>query len=461
MTSLPAGWTTAALPELVELNPRSFESSLSDDDLLSFVPMASVQEQTGRLDATASRRWGAVKKGYTRFQEGDLLFAKITPCMENGKFALAKGLIGGRGAGSTEFHVIRPGPAIDARFLLHYLLREDVRRNARAQMKGAAGQLRVPPEYLRNLRVSLPPIREQHRIVSAIEERLSDLDAAVAALRRVRAQLPRYQAAVLSAACEGRLVRTEAELTGRTTDASQAVPVGLPTGWTWVTLRDLGELRRGRSRHRPRDDPRLYGGAYPFVQTGDVKHSGGFVRSYSQTYNERGLAQSKLWPAGTLCITIAANIADTGILTFEACFPDSVVGLVHRGDPATLRFVELFLRTAKGNLERFAPATAQRNINVRTLTSLPVPLPPLMEQRRIVGEVDRRLSLADALQRAIDAALARAPRMRQAILKCAFEGTLAPQDPKDEPAGQLLASIRASRAAAAKPLGRRARTLAS
>src|ERR1035438_8892162 len=99
-------------------------------------------------------------------------------------------------------------------------------------------------------------------------------------------------------------------------------------GWQLKKLIELGELSRGRSRHRPRHAPHLYGGPYPFIQTGDVKASGGRISSYQQTYSEAGLAQSRMWPAGTLCITIAANIAETGILAFPACFPDSIVGFV-------------------------------------------------------------------------------------------------------------------------------------
>ena len=109
-----------------------------------------------------------------------------------------------------------------------------------------------------------------------------------------------------------------------TPDAT-ALP-SLPDGWCWATMPQLGELGRGKSKHRPRNDPRLLGGKYPFIQTGDVRRADTWLREFTATYSDVGLAQSKLWPAGTLCITIAANIAETAILTFDACFPDSVVG---------------------------------------------------------------------------------------------------------------------------------------
>ncbi len=217
----------------------------------------------------------------------------------------------------------------------------------------------------------------------------------------------------------------------------------------WVTLPQLGELNRGKSKHRPRNDARLLGGSYPFVQTGDVKHSNGWITQHSQTYSEFGLAQSRLWPTGTLCITIAANIADTGILSYPACFPDSVVGFV-ADELVAVKFFELFIRTQRDNLEQFAPATAQKNINLQVLSELVVPLPPLAEQRRIVAEVERRLSVIQQAEAAVEASLHRAERLRQSILKRAFSGQLAPQDPDDEPASVLLERIRAQREAEPK-----------
>ena len=212
----------------------------------------------------------------------------------------------------------------------------------------------------------------------------------------------------------------------------------------------IGELNRGKSKHRPRNDPRLLGGPYPFIQTGDVKNSGGLVRNHSQTYTEFGLQQSRLWPEGTLCITIAANIADNRvILTYPACFPDSVVGF-SADRSVTVRFAELFLRTAKQELARFAPATAQKNINLEILSEVGVPLPPVTEQERIVAEVDRRLSLLAEVDREVQADGLRADHLRQSILKHAFEGKLVPQDPNDEPVSLLLERIRADRASKSK-----------
>src|ERR1022692_5176787 len=131
---------------------------------------------------------------------------------------------------------------------------------------------------------------------------------------------------------------------------SMPIDLGRPR-WPLRRLTELGELSRGRSRHRPRHAAHLYGGPYPFMQTGDVKASGGRISSYQQTYSEAGLAQSRMWPAGTLCITIAANIAETGILAFPACFPDSIVGFVQDETLLKVRYVELSIRSLKSELD--------------------------------------------------------------------------------------------------------------
>ena len=130
---------------------------------------------------------------------------------------------------------------------------------------------------------------------------------------------------------------------------------------------------------------------------------------------------------------------------FEACFPDSIVGFLTDASHCDVHFIEFFIRTAKEDLKRYAPATAQKNINLRTLSQLGIVLPPLAEQHRIVAEVERQLSVVQELEATVEANLKRAERLRQAILKQAFEGKLVPQDPNDEPASALLERIRTAR----------------
>lgn len=154
--------------------------------------------------------------------------------------------------------------------------------------------------------------------------------------------------------------------------------------WSAKRLDQLGTVSRGRSRHRPRDAAHLYGGPHPFIQTGDVKHAGLYINSFAQTYTEAGLAQSKIWPAGTLCITIAANIADTAILGIDACFPDSVIGFVADPKRADTRFVKyLFDATIKIRAQQFSQGATQDNLSQEKLLSLEFEIPEVEEQKRI------------------------------------------------------------------------------
>lgn len=176
-------------------------------------------------------------------------------------------------------------------------------------------------------------------------------------------------------------------------------PFEIPEGWEWCRLPDLGDLARGKSKHRPRNDPKLYvNGKIPLIQTGDVARSTGIIETYSAMYNETGLAQSHLWPKGTLCITIAANIADTGVLGFDACFPDSVVGYTPFESQIPTKYFDYFIRTAKANLEKFAPSTAQKNINLEILGQVLVPCPPLNEFLKIVERIDSLMALCEQLK---------------------------------------------------------------
>ncbi len=176
-------------------------------------------------------------------------------------------------------------------------------------------------------------------------------------------------------------------------------PFYLPSGWSWAHFPQIGVFGRGKSKHRPRNDKSLFrGGTHFFVQTGDVARSNGVIRTYTSKYNDIGLAQSVKWPAGTLCITIAANIAASGILSFDACFPDSVVGFVPKSEFPDAKYFEYFVRTARADLSDFAPATAQKNINLEILNAVLVPVPPPAEQERIVGQLDTLMALCDDLE---------------------------------------------------------------
>jgi type I restriction enzyme, S subunit len=268
-------------------------------------------------------------------------------------------------------HVLRPKVGVDIDYLNRHLERFDVTPfitgTTRGKLtKGAAE--RIP--------ISLPPLDEQRRIAAILDK--------ADAIRRKRQEAIQLTEELLRS--------TFLEMFGD--------PVVNRKGWPKEPFGNVGELDRGRSRHRPRNAPELLGGSYPLIQTGDISNSGGYIRAFSQTYSEKGLAQSKMWPVGTLCITIAANIARTAILTIEACFPDSVVGFTPNKKVRT-EYIQWWMSFLQKILEETAPESAQKNINLEILRNLEVPLPPMDLQNLFVSCVKRTEKIKDTLRGAI------------------------------------------------------------
>jgi type I restriction enzyme S subunit len=186
---LPQGWVQAELSAIAQINPPLDRCILNDNIAVTFVPMRAVEPNGGGLLRPEVSTYGAVKKGFTAFITGDVIMAKITPCMENGKTCVVPELPGAACFGSTEFHVVRTEKDIEARWIANFLLQHSTRHTAQRQMMGGVGQMRVPTAFLESLRVPVPPAAEQQRILESTDELLSDLDAGVAALGRVQAKL--------------------------------------------------------------------------------------------------------------------------------------------------------------------------------------------------------------------------------------------------------------------------------
>jgi len=498
---LPSGWARVTLADIAEINPKWWSEDPCDDTPVSFIRMAAVEEESGRIDLGDVRKWRAVSKGYTRFQEGDVIFAKITPCMENGKSAVARGLQGGRATGSTEFHVLRPTSAISADLLRYFLVQVEVRNRARMYMKGAAGQLRVSPEYLRALEFLLPPRLEQGRIVSETETLLTDLDVAVAGLKRAQANLKRYRASVLKAACEGRLVPTEAELARKEGcsyesgeqllqrilkerrakwEADQLAKMhasgkppkddnwkqkckepaapetaglpALPEGWTPI---NLGQVTWS-VKDGPHYSPKYSDSGVPFITGGQVRPSGvdfGAAKYISPELHSRLIARCRperndvLYTKGGTTGIARVNTYDE---EFSVWVHVAVLKLVDSADPFFIQHA-LNSPSCYRQSQRYTHGVGNQDLGLTRMVWITFGLPPTAEQKRIVEEVDLRLSVVDEIEGSVEAQLKRASRLRQSILKRAFEGKLVPQNPNDEPASVLLELLRAERVKPQRP----------
>ncbi|WP_313493461.1 restriction endonuclease subunit S [Stenotrophomonas sp.] len=511
---LPTGWQWSSLAQIAFVNPRN---SASDNLEVSFVPMTLIGTRFDGQHGQEFRTWGDVKQGFTHFAEGDIGVAKITPCFENSKACVFAGLRNGLGAGTTELHIVRPvSGTLDARYVLAYLKSPQFLLAGETKMTGTAGQKRLPKEFVEANPFPLPPLGEQSRIVAKLDELMAlcdrvearQVDAEVAHMHLVRtlldsltktvdaadfsaswqrlsdhfttlfttkASIDALIQTVLELAVMGKLAQQDfsdepasvlLERIQRTRSSrgdkkpkllamssGQEHPFELPRNWTWTTLPAVGELSRGKSRHRPRNDPSLYvGGSIPLVQTGDVARAHGIVRTHSAMYNAEGLAQSRLWPVGTMCITIAANIADSAILGFEACFPDSVVGFIPDLPELDVRYFEFFLRTAKSNLQNFAPSTAQKNINLEILGLLSVPLPPVNEMHRIVSKVDHVMALCDQLK----ASQTKARELSDALADAIVAAAIAEKPPASCSSAIYLSSYLVRKLASRPTFGRTA-----
>ncbi|MRT01413.1 restriction endonuclease subunit S [Ralstonia pickettii] len=282
-------------------------------------------------------------------------------------------------------------------YLERYLRSAQARSSYASRMQGAVARRRslTKTDFL-NLEIPFPPLDSQIRIAHL----LGKVEGLIAQRKQHLRQLDDLLKSVFL------------EMFGD--------PVRNEKGWTAAPLEQLGSINRGVSKHRPRNDPKLLGGPHPLIQTGEVSNAGTYITTYTQTYSDLGFAQSKRWPAGTLCITIAANIAQTGILTFDACFPDSVVGfLAHEGESNTLYVLGLFW-FFQAILEKNAPAAAQKNINLEILRALSVPKPPIELQSEFATIVEK----VEALKSRYQQSLTDLEALYGALSQQAFKGEL-------------------------------------
>jgi type I restriction enzyme S subunit len=487
---LPEGWCWAPLEQVAQINPTTNFDTLSDRDQLPFVPMAAVAEETGAIDLSARKLVQEVSKGYVRFMEGDVIFAKITPCMENGKVAPVVGLPGGFAAGSTEFHVLRPS-CIEQRYLWYWLVSRAFRGRAKRKMSGSAGQLRVPVSYLRETEVPLSPAPEQRRIVARIDALLAEVAEGEAALTEARKDLEKFRRALLKSAVTGELTAdwreadpvnetgqdllarivdsrsTEGRAKSRGRRAAEATPINtsslpkLPEGWVWATLGQLFDVTTGSTPSRA--DPTLWNGHVPWVSSGEVAFCR--IRSTRETITSAGLGnpETRLNPIGTVLLAMIGEGKTRGqcaILDVAAANNQNAAAIRVSKTPIPSEFIYHVLEERYFRSRKESQGGNQPALNAGKVAEMAIPLPPLAEMAEIVRRLAESLAAADDVQTILDAEAADAARLKQSILKAAFEGRLVPQDPADEPARVMLAQLK-TRPLAASPAKRGRRSMSA
>lgn len=315
-------------------------------------------------------------------------------------------------------------------------------------------------EDVYRVKVNLAPLKEQKLIADKLDTLFSRVDVCSDRLERMPLILKRFRKAVLEAAISGQLTEGwreenfDMEFASNlvkekryTLAASQKDLTLLPDNWEWVSLGNYAQCSRGRFSVRPRNDPAYFNGEHPFIQIGDLPSEGGWITAHKQTLNEKGLAVSKKFPKGTVVIAIVgATIGNTGILAYDMCFTDSMVG-IESGDEISNRYIELFLRHRQEDIRQTSYAGGgQPNIKLEVLNPYPLALPPLTEQYEIVFRVEALFAYIDRLEASYKSARAKIERLTPALLAKAFRGELVSQDPNEESASLLLERIRAERA---------------
>lgn len=449
-------WPTVSLGDVCLVNPgKPRLDSLAKDAPVSFVPMASVNEVSGSIVAPEIREYAKVRGSYTAFQEGDVLFAKITPCMENGKAAIARDLVNGLGFGSTEFHVLRPTDKVLPEFIYQLIRQKSFRAAARENMTGSVGQARVPTEWLKNFEFELPPIETQREIVGLVSQLQKQMELTSDRLSTIPALLKKFRQAVLAAACSGQLTADWRETQGALTDIdgfiadlekarfltgaktpksaqSEPVPVfELPASWRWVSLRTLVELKGGVTKgEKRRVGQELISVPYlrvanvqrGFLDLNEIKFIDATPKELEELrlqpndllFNEGGdrdkLGRGWVWE-GQIDNCIHQNHVFRGRL-FDHRVPAKLVSLYGNSIGAQ-HFIDEGKQTV--NLA---------SLSITKLGDMAFPLGPPEEMAEIMRRVESLFALADSIESRLAEAIAQVERTTQAILAKAFRGEL-------------------------------------
>ncbi len=436
---IPESWAEGKIGSVVGLNPRN--EGLTDDLPISFVPMGAVDSKRAIIASHEEKPWGTVKKGYVHFQEGDVLFAKITPCMENKKSAVAEGLKNGFGAGSTEFHVFRAPTSIDRKFLLHFLRTDRFLLEAERNMTGSAGQKRVPKQWIEDQSFPIPPLGEQKRIVAKIESCFSKIDAIEQVLLSAKIRLKRLrESSYLRWFSEYDTSTLSDYITDKPKNGYSPKPSQTPTAIKTLTLgaTTSGKFNPEKFKYVAESIPPeshlwLKGGDILIQRSNSLEHVG-----VSAVYD--GAERIFIYP--DLMMKIRANEnASTEFLHIALMSP------VCR---------EYFRRNATG------AAGNMPKINQGVVMNAPIPKCDLDEQLKVVKEFRRYSEFVERLLNKLEVMEIASKRLKASVLSSAFSGRLVPQDPAEGTGHDLLQSITKSTASdpteeAPKPRKKRAK----
>ncbi len=369
-------WEYKKLSELLsESKKRNEDLRYSKEEVLSVSGESGIVNQIEHMGRSYA---GVSVHQYHVVENGDIVYTK-SPLKAN-PFGIIKLNKGKAGIVSTLYAVykVNPKTAYGAFIDCYFSLDSNTNRYLRPLVrKGAKNTLQVTNEEAISAEIFVPSITEQTLISTFINV----LDKKIAELNQKKHLLEQYKKGVMQ-----KLFSQELRFKD---DNGNEFPK-----WQTKKLKEVAIIARGKSKHRPRDASFLYGGKYPFVQTGDIRNADLYLDKYTQTYSDAGLKQSKLWDENTLCMTIAANIAETTILKIKACFPDSILGIVPKSDQNTVLFLKYQFDEFKTKIQRLSQANAQENLNQEKISNIEFSFPTIGEEIKIVNflySIDKKL----------------------------------------------------------------------
>ena len=396
--TIPNHWQWKRVADCVQFNPKVIQDDAVE---VSFIPMADVEP--GFVDHCSTRQakpWAKVKKGFSRFQEGDLLVAKITPCFQNRKSCVAKSLINGTGAGSTEFHVMRCVSGVDAKFLLYFFKSEYFIRYGVNHFNGTVGQQRVGAQDIKDCLIPVPSVEEQVRIVAKLEDAFAEIDRAEKAYEELQTLAGVLRGQILQEAIQGKLVPQLAEegVVEQFGAAPKEVPFTIPESWKWCYMKGIT-----KKIHYGFTASAANAGNAKLLRITDIQD--GRVNWDTVPFcdvPEKKLASCKLGESDVVIARTGGTIGKSFLLTDVsdvAVFASYLIRLIPCAEVVNPRYLMVFLNSQEywKQLKAMSQGTGQPNVNAKSLSTLLLPLPPLDEQARIVAKVEELLKHVDAL----------------------------------------------------------------
>jgi type I restriction enzyme S subunit len=371
LNEIPQDWKVVNLQEIATINPESIAKDYPYNEI-EYIDIGSIENyqitkyERFSLNKRPSRAQRIVRRN-------DIIVSTVRPYLHGfAKIIDSKtGLVC-----STGFAVLRCHDSQDADFIFNFIKSEYFESQLNVKMTGLAYPA-VTSKIVGNTLLGYPKNKVE---IEKIGNILSTLDELIQKINRIIEQTQRLKKGLMQKLLTKGIGHKKFR---RMKMGFKYMMEEYPEEWKILLLKDLSKIERGKFTHRPRDDPDFYGGKYPFIQTGDVERSDGYIKTFSQTLNEKGLYVSKIFPSGIIALTIAATIGSVAITTFPVCFPDSVVGITPSN--IDLTFLFYFLQTRKRFLEISATVSAQPNINLETLKPMLIPVPPIDEQHRIAS----------------------------------------------------------------------------